>query len=132
MNLLVAVLCVVSSLSISVAVILGCRRSWHRENAALLKIREKYIAELTAAKKDMRLEEQKYILTRHEYEYDAAALQLACQELAGVVDIETNEEIFGGNWIDVRNTLRGMVNTHNKAFNEERLRGAYKVKITEG
>jgi hypothetical protein len=68
-------------------------------------------------------------IAAHEHIMDGEALQLACQELATVLDDETETPIFNGDWRAIRDSLRQQAGQHNKQFNDEQLRKAFRVEV---
>jgi predicted TPR repeat methyltransferase len=128
---IVAVLCVVSSASISAVVVIGFRRWRVREYEHIWKARESHLRELGKVRAALNQEIQRYAIAWHELGIDGDALQLACLELAEFVDPDDDEKpMYGATWQDVRTMFRDMAGRHEKTLVSE-LKKSFPVQISE-
>ena len=115
-----------------------------REEARIAELRQKHLDDLAAAKQDAlkARTDANEMKTRHtialrEMVLDSEALILACHELAGLVDEDTDELAFSGDWREGRKELRKMASRHNKEMSVMddhqllQLHQAYKVNVQE-
>lgn len=127
--LVAAIVGAASSLIVLANGFMYLRRRRRADELQLSAARETHLKELARARTELETERSRFAISRHEFEMDGEALVLACQELVTIIDIDTDELVFDGDWQEVRQTLRGMVSKHNKKYNEEHLRLRYPVQI---